>query len=51
MKHRRCQGMQLSTFAGVVLAACTPTAVPGTTGPRAGEATAAQMQKAMTVLH
>lgn len=39
MKHTRRQFLQLSAIAaaGVVLAACTPTAVPGTAVPKAGE--------------
>ena len=43
MKHTRRQFLQLSAIAaaGVVLAACTPTAVPGTAVPKAGETKAA----------
>src|SRR5450756_30034 len=42
MKHTRRQFLQLSAIAaaGVVLAACAPTAVSGTAVPKAGEATA-----------
>lgn len=43
MKHTRRQFLQLSAIAaaGVVLAACTPTAVPATAVPKAGETPAA----------
>ena len=53
MKHTRRQFLQLSALAaaGVVLAACTPTAVPGTAVPKAGEATAVKVLKTMTILH
>lgn len=53
MKHTRRQFLQLSAVAaaGVVLAACTPTAVPGTAVPKAGEATAVPVLKNMTILH
>jgi len=44
MKHTRRQFLQLSAIAaaGVVLAACAPTAVPGTAVPKAGETTSAE---------
>jgi len=53
MKHTRRQFLQLSALAaaGVVLAACTPTAVPGTAVPKAGAATAVKVLKTMTILH
>ena len=44
MKHTRRQFLQLSALAaaGVMLAACAPTAVPGTAVPKAGETTPAE---------